>query len=540
MKSSINPSLALGYSKLSIDYLANKKKAREFFSTQSADEALNLLNNKNYSRNEIVQILTEQNKRYQSSSLTFDNIRLLGHTETLCVMAGHQPILFGGPLYILIKAIALAVQANKLSKELNRVVVPIFWIDGDDHDFAEANHTYLIDHRGEIVPIFYDDEFTTSPPLGEHLFTQEKLLTEAKKIFYESMGITEFTPYLNKLIENAYQINKSMTDAFGILMAQLTAKYGIIYFCPTDLYFKQQASQFFKKIIQLQYNIHQKELAVTTRIFQADYPIQVQKKQNSVHLFYSANMNREAIHSDGKSFSTINKTWSYDELIHEITEKPHYFSTDVITRSLLQSHIFPVVCYIAGPSELAYLAQINPLFVLFDLTSPFYILRPSVTFIESRFQKMMKYHGIVFDELLGDIEIVINRVLATYFPENLTDEWKEALQNINQSVEHFLKKSLHFDEELKSFAQLTEHKIEEALKLFEKKIFSSHKKKQQVTMDRIYRLQKTLCMYKIPQERNLNVFYFLARYGTHFIDDIFQTVELDCKGHQLINLETKS
>jgi bacillithiol biosynthesis cysteine-adding enzyme BshC len=540
MKTLINPSLALGYSKLSMDYLANKKNAREFFSTQSAEQALNLLDNKNYRRAEIVQILTEQNKRYKSSSLTFDNIRLLGHTDTLCVMAGHQPILFGGPLYILIKAIALAKQANKLSKELSRVVVPIFWIDGDDHDFTEANHTYLLDHQGEIVPIFYDDETTSSQQLGEHFLTQEKLLNQAKKLFYESIGKTEFTPYLKKLIESAYQIDKSMTDAFGILMAQLTAKYGIIYFCPTDLYFKQQASQFFENIIHLQYNIHQKELAVTARISQADYPIQVQKKPNSVHLFYSGNGNREPIHSDDKSFSTINKTWTYDELIHEIKKKPHYFSTDVITRSLLQSHIFPVICYIAGPSELAYQAQINPLFVLFDLASPFYILRPSVTFIESRFQKMMQNYKIVFNDLLGDIEIVINRVLATSFPENLTDEWKEAVEKINQSVERFLKKSLYFDEELKRFTQLTEHKIEEALGLFEKKIFSSHKKKQQLTRDRIYRLQKTLCMYKIPQERNLNVFYFLARYGSYFIDDILESVELDCKGHQIINFGTKS
>jgi uncharacterized protein YllA (UPF0747 family) len=129
--------------------------------------------------------------------------------------------------------------------------------------------------------------------------------------------------------------------------------------------------------------------------------------------------------------------------------------------------------------------------------------------------------------------------LVTSFPRNLTDEWKETVVHINQFIEHYLTNSLHFDEELKNFAHLTEHKIEKALGLFEKKIFSSHKKKQQVTKDRIYRLQKTLCMYKIPQERNLNVFYFLARYGTHFIDDILQSLELDCPGHQLIKFGAK-
>ena len=158
IKASINPSVALGYSTLSIDYLANKKVAQDLFTTRSVEQALKLISDIDYSRSDLIKVLNEQNKRYQSSSLTFDNIKLLSQTETLCVIAGQQPVLFGGPLYIMIKAIALAKQAKKLSQKFNRVVVPIFWIDGDDHDFAEVNHTYLLNHQGDIVPISYDDE----------------------------------------------------------------------------------------------------------------------------------------------------------------------------------------------------------------------------------------------------------------------------------------------------------------------------------------------------------------------------------------------
>lgn len=540
MKASINPSIALGYSTLSIDYLANKKVARDLFTTESAEQALKLIADIDYSRSDLIQVLSEQNKRYQSSSLTFDNIKLFAQRDALCVIAGQQPVLFGGPLYIMIKAIALAKQAKKLSQKLNRVVVPIFWIDGDDHDFAEANHTYLLDHQGTIVPITYDDETTSAVSLGDRIFTQEIFLTKVKKTIYESMGQTEFTPHLQKLIESAYQTNKSMTDAFGILMAHLTTTLGIIYFCPTDNLFKAQASPFFKKIISLQHELHQQEVAVNTRISRAGYPLQAKKKQDLVHLFYSANSERQPIHHDGMSFSTKNKKWTYDELINEITETPHYFSTDVITRSLLQSYIFPVICYIAGPSELAYLAQINPLFGLFNLVSPYYMPRPSATFIESCFQQMMSDYGIVFSDLFEDIELIINRVLASSFPQELTHEWEEVVEDINQAVDHFLKKSLQFDNELQAFSHQTKHKIEGLLELFEKKVFSSHKKKQQVVRNRIYRLQKTLYMHQVSQERNLNIFYFLARYGNNFIDYMSQTIELDSTVHQLITIGTKT
>ena len=106
--------------------------------------------------------------------------------------------------------------------------------------------------------------------------------------------------------------------------------------------------------------------------------------------------------------------------------------------------------------------------------------------------------------------------------------------------DHFIKKSLQFDNELQAFSHQTKHKIEGLLELFEKKVFSSHKKKQQVVRNRIYRLQKTLYMHQVSQERNLNIFYFLARYGNHFIDYMSQTIELDSTAHQLITIGTKT
>lgn len=533
----VEPSNLLGYSTLSIDYLAHKQSARNLFLTKSPEQAVTLLPHTGYSRSTLIQVLNEQNKRYQSSSLTFDNIALLGNSDTLCVIAGQQPVLFGGPLYIMIKAVALAKQAKMLSKALDRVIVPVFWIDGDDHDFSETNHTHLLNHQGEIVAVSYNPEMTPAVSLGYRLLAQEPLLTTAKNTLYESMGQTEFTPHLEQLIANSYQINASMTDAFGMLMAQLTATLGIIYFCPTDNTLKAEATPFFKEIIRLQDVLHQQEEIANTGISQAGYAIQVKKKPDLTHLFYSAEGERQPIHREGMYFSTKRNKWSYDALFNELTENPHHFSTDVITRPLLQSYIFPVICQIAGPSELAYLAQVSPLFPVFNLVSPYYMPRPSATFIESRFQKIMHDYDISLDDLLGNIELTINRILASSFPQDLVYEWSEVTVHMNQIIDRFLKESLQFDKELHEFAKQTTHKIEGALEVFEKKVFSSHKKKQQVVRDRIYRLQKTLYMHQTPQERNLNIFYFLARYGHHFINYMCQTIDLNSRGHQLIGIE---
>ena len=60
--------------------------------------------------------------------------------EVLCVTTGQQPGLFTGPLYTVYKALSAIALAKRLERERGVPVVPVFWVAGDDHDFAEANH----------------------------------------------------------------------------------------------------------------------------------------------------------------------------------------------------------------------------------------------------------------------------------------------------------------------------------------------------------------------------------------------------------------
>src|SRR5215208_6376545 len=59
-------------------------------------------------------------------------------TENLAqALVGQQAGLFGGPLYVLYKALAAIKAASVLEARLGTPVVPVFWVAADDHDFAE-------------------------------------------------------------------------------------------------------------------------------------------------------------------------------------------------------------------------------------------------------------------------------------------------------------------------------------------------------------------------------------------------------------------
>jgi len=73
--------------------------------------------------------------------------------EVLVVTTGQQPGLFTGPLYTVYKALSAIALARRLERERRVPVVPVFWVAGDDHDFAEANHTWFLNAAGELVQV---------------------------------------------------------------------------------------------------------------------------------------------------------------------------------------------------------------------------------------------------------------------------------------------------------------------------------------------------------------------------------------------------
>ena len=66
------------------------------------------------------------------------------------VTTGQQPGLFGGPLYNLYKGITALRLARTLEARLGKPVLPVFWIASEDHDWAEANHTFLVGVDNEL------------------------------------------------------------------------------------------------------------------------------------------------------------------------------------------------------------------------------------------------------------------------------------------------------------------------------------------------------------------------------------------------------
>src|SRR5699024_5290643 len=78
-----------------------------------------------------------------SDDATLKNIERLKSDNAVVVIGGQQAGLLTGPLYSVNKVISIIQLAKEQEAELNRPVIPVFWIAGEDHDFDEINHVNM-------------------------------------------------------------------------------------------------------------------------------------------------------------------------------------------------------------------------------------------------------------------------------------------------------------------------------------------------------------------------------------------------------------
>jgi len=533
MASLVPPSKALGYSQLYLDLVAGNDSAQRFYLAQGVDSVAQQLQTGDHNRPLIADILTRQNKLYEAGEKTFRNIDKLKEKKTLCVFSGQQACLFGGPLLVLIKALGVVKTAERLSRQLNRDVVPMFWIAGDDHDFAEANHTWVLDRQSQPVCVRYDAPPAVKLRTSEITFSNEAELAAAKGTLKNTLGKSDFTDELAELIDRCYTPTDTMVSAFGKLLAAITRDYGLILFSPGDREVKRYAVSFFKLLVEKQDAVRDAFGRINDELVRSGYHLQVEKHEEAVHLFYDLD-GRTPVLRERDKYRVGDHRFSLTELSDRIKATPEKFSPDVISKPLFQSFLFPVVEQKCGPSELAYLAQVNPLFELFGLATPVHNPRATATVVEARFEKILSDFNISFEDLTGDIEEPINRILAESFPEDLESRFAALRNDISERFNEFTAETLTFDPALKDFARQTFGKIDFALKNFDRKVFSSHKRKSTDTRERIYRLHNTLFTRRSLQERSVNYSYFVARYGVKIVDGIARKLDSEEKAHQLL------
>src|SRR5207244_2809908 len=162
--------------------------------------------------------------------------------DALAVTTGQQPGLFTGPLYTVHKALSAVALARLLERRWQRPVVPVFWLAGDDHDFAEASSASWIAADGSLATAALPPRPADAPLTPMYRQVLGEGVTTALQSLAEGMPASEFRDATLAWLERHYRPEATVAAAFAGAMAELLGPFGVLLFDSTHPAAKRAAA----------------------------------------------------------------------------------------------------------------------------------------------------------------------------------------------------------------------------------------------------------------------------------------------------------
>ncbi len=474
----------------------------------------------------MVSIMRRQAEGWGLLEPSRESIAKFERPETLAVVSGQQPGLFGGPLYTIYKAATAVAFARELERATGRPVVPIFWIASDDHDFEEVRRAFVGDGSVEAKEVAYPLEAAPRAVATARVPLADPILDLIRDVDLALAG-TAFREDIVSRLREAYAPGRGWTEAFARLAGGWVAPWGAIVFDPGDREAKRLALPVFEREVELNGRSAEAARATGEELQAAGYHAQIARTGRELNLFWHGE-SREALRISEKGTFRLAETGREiraKELLEMLRERPEDASPGVLLRPLMQDHLFPTAAYVGGPSEVAYWAQVNALYALFGTSPPAVVPRAGATLLEPKVQKILERFGIPWEALAGDVEALIRDTLTGFLPvdfpalfEKERAGWVEGMKRIETAVNAF-------DPSLKAAVDSATGKMVHEGQVLEKKLMQVWKRRHEETALKIRRARESLFPRGALQERTLSVLGFAAEHGPALFEAFHRDVQ---------------
>ena len=434
------------------------------------------------------------------------------------VSTGQQPGLFTGPLYSLYKALTAVRLAEALETLLDKPVLALFWIASEDHDWEEADHTHVLDLQNELVTIRVpEQEGSANRPL--HRIPIEKGLPQTLEALLTTLPDTDFSPPLVRLLQEAYAPGSTLPCGFQTVFGELLKELPLVFVDASHLKLKAASLPLLFHELQ-DAETHEAILTrVASDLEQLGYHAQVPVLKGGINLFLEGPEGRDRLYRDGRGvrLNRAGTRMSVEDVRAVALDDPSLLSPNVLLRPVVESALFPTLSYVGGPGELAYFAQLKEFFQAHGLWMPVVFPRHSATLLETKIGKVLdKFHRSP-----TSLDRPFHELAAEVAQEEVPPEVRQGLGELRGAVGKgagTLAKAVQgIDPTLKGPVTHARNAAFAAFDEAEKKILQALKRENEIALEQLEKAQRHLYPLGKPQERVLNVFYYLIRYGPQLV-----------------------
>jgi bacillithiol synthase len=413
----------------------------------------------------------------------------------------------------------------------------VFWLATEDHDFAEINQVTFPAGR-ELAQLTYDHAPSVALPAGRIVL--DDFITPLAERAAELLGASDATDALVA----AYRPGRTFGQAFGEFYSRIFAAQGLLIVDASSREIHHLGAPVLRAAIERADELHAALLERGRALEAAGYHTQVAVTDESslLFLFDEPTGARLALKRTAPSAAEPQGLWqagtqSYStaELVALLEAQPERISPAALLRPVFQDLIFSTSTQIAGPAEIAYLAQSAVLFErILGRQTP---VQPrfSATLIEPSVANLLRKHELGLEQVFaGNAFDLAQRLAARAMPPETKIRLAAAGNALDAELTELVDWMQGQDKGLGQSADTAAGKIRYQMNRL-RTLAANFQLQRESTLSRhAESIAQALYPGGILQERVHGAAYYFARYGLDLAETLCEQAANPCPGHSAI------
>ncbi len=446
--------------------------------------------------------------------------------DAVVLTTGQQPALFTGPLYTIHKALSAVALAALLEERWSRPVVPVFWVGGDDHDFAEANHVWWIAADGSVAGASLPPRPAEAPLTPMYRELLGPAVVEALAALERALPASEFRGDTLAWLARHFRPEATVAGSYRDALAELLAPLGGVVFDSTHPAVKRSAAPLLLEALRQSAGLEEDLAVLADGLAAGGTDSGMTIGVGATLVMLDCRLGRDRLMRQGDRFTTRRGKASYTlaELEGLAAREPERFSPNVLLRPVVESALLPTVAYLGGPGELRYLALTPPIYARLGVTQQRPLPRWSGVLIEPRVTRVLEKFGVSLAELMQPPGRLEARLVRSLLPADALDALAALRAAIDASYDTVARRAAEIDPTLMKLVQGVRHHALAGTHDIEKKLVQHLKKREETELAQLARARTAVWPQGKPQERLLTLAPLLARYGPALLGDLLGAI----------------